>query len=165
MYEPAHMRFDHARGPIYAWFTERGLCAMRLPRSDEHAPRIPVLHSGANDQRVWAMNAALEAFFAGIRQDFACIPLDLSSGTPFQQAVWQGARETPWGSCATYGGLARRIGKAQAARAVGQALGRNPVPIVVPCHRFIAANGALTGFGSGIEWKRELLELEGSLGG
>lgn len=163
MHDPAHMRFDHPRGPLYAWFSASGLRLLRLPREDEPNPRIPVLHSGANDHRVWALHATLEAHFAGMRQNYDCIPLDLSKGTPFQQAVWRTARTTPWGALSSYGELAQAIGKPKAAQAVGQALGRNPVPLAVPCHRFIRHDGGLGGFGSGIEWKRLLLQIEGSL--
>ena len=87
----------------------------------------------------------------------------MSDGTPFQRSVWNAARAIGWGDTATYGTLARRIGKPKAARAVGQALGANPVSIVVPCHRILSGSGGLGGFGAGLPWKRELLRTEGSL--
>lgn len=103
---------------------------------------------------------SLEAYFAGERVDFGGIPLDLD-GTPFQCAVWEGARTIPWGATETYAGLAVRIGRPKAQRAVGQALGANPVPILVPCHRVLAAKNRLGGFSAGLHWKRALLILEG----
>ena len=100
----------------------------------------------------------LEEYFAGGRQQFE-LPLH-PIGTPFQMEVWQELRRIPYGVTISYGELARRIGKPQAMRAVGAANGRNPLPIVVPCHRVIGADGSLTGFGGGLPIKRHLLSLE-----
>ena len=100
----------------------------------------------------------LEEYFAGKRQQFE-LPLH-PIGTPFQMEVWQELRRIPYGITISYGELARRIGKPQAMRAVGAANGRNPLPIVVPCHRVIGADGSLTGFGGGLPIKRHLLGLE-----
>lgn len=100
----------------------------------------------------------LEQYFAGTRQTFE-LPLR-PLGTPFQRAVWQALADIPYGSTISYGELARRIGQPQAMRAVGAANGRNPLPIVLPCHRVIGANGSLTGFGGGLPTKRFLLTLE-----
>lgn len=161
MADPAGFRLDLPRGPIYGWFSRAGLYALRLPTAQNRFERISVLHSSVNDHRVWALHDALEAYFAGVRTDFADIPLDLSKGTAFQQAVWNAARGIPWGTQISYGELARRIDKPRAARAVGQALGANPVPLVVPCHRILAGNGGLGGFGCGLDWKRDLLAIEG----
>ncbi len=86
-------------------------------------------------------------------------------GTPFQLRVWQALREIPYGETITYGELARRIGKPTASRAVGAANGRNPLPIIVPCHRVIGSNGTLTGFYGGLHLKAGLLELEQRHGG
>lgn len=160
MTDVASFRFDHPRGAIYGWFTLDGLRALRLPTDETRFDRVPVLHSAVNDQRVWALHDALDAYFAGVRTGFEEIPLDLSGGTDFRQAVWQAAREIPWGERTTYGELARSIGRPQAARAVGQALGANPVPIVVPCHRIVGGDGDLRGFGCGLDWKRDLLAIE-----
>ena len=97
-------------------------------------------------------------YFAGERQDFD-LPL-APSGTPFQIRVWQELRRIPFGQTISYGELAKRVGNANASRAVGLANGRNPLPIVVPCHRVIGANGKMTGFGGGIWRKEKLLEIE-----
>lgn len=153
--------YEHRRGRILARFSHAGLCSVDLP-AGKRRERVKILHSAANDRRVWELHHAFERYFAGLREDFGPIPLDLSEGTPFQQAVWQAARSVPWGAVSTYGELAGLIGKPKAARAVGQALGANPVSLAVPCHRFIAADGGLGGFGSGLGWKRDLLELEGA---
>ena len=102
----------------------------------------------------------LLAYFAGHRKIFD-LPLN-PLGTPFQVKVWHALAEIPFGSTCSYGDLARRIGKAAAVRAVGAANGRNPLPIVLPCHRVIGSDGSLTGFGGGLPLKQFLLEHEGA---
>ncbi len=102
--------------------------------------------------------AQLDEYFAGERQDFE-LPLH-PIGTPFQLTVWQELRGIRYGETISYGELARRIGNPKAMRAVGAANGRNPLPIVVPCHRVIGADGSLTGFGGGLPIKLHLLSLE-----
>ncbi|HET9257347.1 MAG TPA: methylated-DNA--[protein]-cysteine S-methyltransferase [Pseudonocardiaceae bacterium] len=100
----------------------------------------------------------VDEYFATRRTAFD-LPLALS-GTPFQQKVWAALREIPYGETRSYGQLAERIGCPSAARAVGLANGRNPIGIIVPCHRVVGATGDLTGYGGGVERKRYLLELE-----
>ena len=102
--------------------------------------------------------AQLEAYFAGKlrRFDVALAP----EGTPFQREVWSALTAIPYGETVTYGGLARRLGRPNASRAVGAANGSNPIPIIIPCHRVIGADGSLTGFGGGVAIKRRLLDLE-----
>ena len=105
-----------------------------------------------------AVREQLGAYFAGDLQTF-----DLAiraTGTPFQEAVWAALADIPYGTTESYGGLALRLGDPKAVRAVGTANGRNPLSIVVPCHRVVAADGALTGYGGGVENKRRLLALE-----
>jgi methylated-DNA-[protein]-cysteine S-methyltransferase len=106
--------------------------------------------------------AQLNEYFASIRQTFD-LPLDLTAGTPFQQAVWRALQAIPAGSTNAYGALSQRIGKPAAVRAVAAAVGRNPLSIVVPCHRVIGSQGALTGYAGGLERKAALLALEGAL--
>jgi methylated-DNA-[protein]-cysteine S-methyltransferase len=101
----------------------------------------------------------LAEYFAGRRRRFD-LPL-APAGTDFQRSVWQGLREIPYGTTLSYGELARRVGRPRAVRAVGAANGANPLPVIVPCHRVIGANGRLTGFGGGLPAKMALLELEG----
>ncbi len=100
----------------------------------------------------------LREYFAGRRSDFD-VPLALE-GTVFQRAVWQRLREIPYAATISYGELARRVGNPKASRAVGSANGANPLPIVIPCHRVIAGDGTLGGFGGGLPTKQFLLELE-----
>lgn len=101
----------------------------------------------------------LEAFFAGRLTEFT-VPVEVS-GTEFQKAVWQRLREIHFGQLRTYGDVAREIGRPTAVRAVGGAIGRNPVPVIIPCHRVIGSDDTLTGFGSGLPIKQRLLEIEG----
>ena len=100
----------------------------------------------------------LTEYFAGARRAFD-LPL-AASGTPFQRRVWEALRRIPYGETISYGELARRIGKPTASRAVGAANGRNPIAIVVPCHRVIGADGTLIGYGGGLPVKEALLALE-----
>lgn len=87
--------------------------------------------------------------------------LDFLTATPFQKEVWQEARSIPYGETVSYRRIAEKIGKPKATRAVGGALGKNPLPIIIPCHRVIGINGDLTGFSSGLDVKKRLLEIEG----
>ena len=120
-------------------------------------PHRPVVR----DRRALAeAEGQLREYFAGERTTFD-LPVDLSALTDFDRRVLRAARRLAHGEVASYGGLAREIGRPRAARAVGNALGRNPVAIVVPCHRVIRSDGSLGGYGGGIERKVELLRLEG----
>ena len=111
------------------------------------------------DDRAFAtVSQQLEEYFTGARRTFD-VPLSLT-GNPFEQRVWQALRGIPYGETTSYGEVARRIGSPDAPRAVGLANGRNPVAVIVPCHRVIGADGSLTGYGGGLERKRLLLDLE-----
>lgn len=105
-----------------------------------------------------AVREQLAAYFAGDLQTFRLATR--ASGTPFQRAVWSALADIPYGETVSYGALAERVGDPKAVRAVGAANGRNPLSVVVPCHRVVAADGALTGYGGGVENKRRLLALE-----
>lgn len=111
---------------------------------------VPVLEQAARE---------LEEYFAGERRDFT-VPL-AAKGTAFQRLVWAELRKIPYGTTATYGDIAARIGKSGAAMAVGQANSRNPIPILIPCHRVIGANGKLVGYTGGMHIKKTLLAVEG----
>jgi methylated-DNA-[protein]-cysteine S-methyltransferase len=126
---------------------------------------------GVTDPLLERAAAELKAWFAGTLREFT-VPVALdgarpegarsaSKSTPFRLAVWNAIRSIPYGETRTYGEVARMIGKPLAARAVGQALNRNPVAIIVPCHRVIGGDGSLVGFGGGLERKRLLLAIEG----
>jgi methylated-DNA-[protein]-cysteine S-methyltransferase len=119
---------------------------------DGHGPAGPVL-ARARQQLI--------EYFAGVRTTFD-LPLD-PPGTAFQRQVWDALRTIPYGATTSYSELARRLGDPGATRAVGAANGKNPIPIIVPCHRVIGARGELTGFGGGLDRKRWLLEHEGAL--
>lgn len=108
--------------------------------------------------------AKLQAYFEGDAAALADVPV-ATAGTPFQRAVWDALRAVPFGATVSYGALAARLGRPGASRAVGLANGRNPVAIVVPCHRVIGAGGALTGFGGGLPRKRWLLAHEARYAG
>ena len=108
-----------------------------------------------------AVRRELAAYFAGVPTDFAALTLD-PRGTPFQLRVWQELRRIPWGQTISYGELARRVGNPKASRAVGQANAVNPIPLIIPCHRVIAADGSLGGYSSGLDRKRWLLRHEGA---
>lgn len=159
MLAAANFKFTVDDGALYGYFSSTGLQTLEL-RDVEVAPPM-LLHSAPN--RTWGriLHHLFESYFSGAVVSFREIPLDLGSGTPFQQAVWYAATAISYGEYVTYGELAQRIGKPGAARAVGTALGANPVCLVVPCHRVLAANGNLGGFSAGVHWKRRLLDLEG----
>jgi methylated-DNA-[protein]-cysteine S-methyltransferase len=143
-------------GPLHLTAADGSLTGLRFgggPCTGERADDDPVLV---------AVVAQLTEYFAGARRAFT-VPL-APVGTAFQMAVWEQLRLIPYGTTTSYGELARRLGSPDASRAVGLANGRNPIAIVVPCHRVIGADGSLTGFGGGMAAKRALLDLEaGSL--
>lgn len=154
-------------GPLLIAVGPRGLLAIgfgpdqaRFVERLEKSTGAPVWPS---QERVAAAIEQLSQYLEGQRREFE-LPIDLSLATAFQRKVLQAAERVPAGVVATYGEIARRIGRPRAARAVGQALARNPIPIVVPCHRVVAADGSLTGYsgGAGVETKRQLLALEGA---
>lgn len=143
-------------GPLTLVADDEGLCeicfeAEQRPNTGDHWQRSPTRLAVARKQ--------LDEYFAGKRTAFD-LPLH-PHGTPFQLAVWDALLRIPFGITVSYGELAQRIGKPKAVRAVGAANGRNPIPIIVPCHRVIGADHSLTGYGGGLWIKRALLGLEG----
>ena len=110
-----------------------------------------------------ALQEELDRYFRGEPVTFADVEVDLSGFTEFERAVYRATRAIPFGKVATYGQIAKAIGRPNAPRAVGQALGKNPTSIVIPCHRVVASDGGLGGFTGGLHWKRKLLRLEGVL--
>jgi methylated-DNA-[protein]-cysteine S-methyltransferase len=140
-----------ARGLAGLWF--EGQKHMPDHSAWPEQPAHPVLRRAV---------AQLDEYFSGARTGFE-LPLDLQGGTAFQRSVWQALLAIPSGGTTSYGGLSQRIGKPAAVRAVGAAVGRNPVSIVVPCHRVLGSDGSLTGYAGGLERKSALLQLEGAL--
>lgn len=138
--------------------SDAGIRAILWP--DERDGRVTFDDDVIDGEHVILREAAvqLQAYIDGDRDDFD-LPLD-PAGTDFQRDVWNALLEIPYGQTATYGELADRLDRPGAARAVGAATGRNPISIVVPCHRLVGSTGALTGFAGGIETKRWLLEHE-----
>ena len=150
------MKYTHVDTPIGKLTVVAGATGIRYILWDREAPP-----EGAVEGRSALLDAAvtqIREYFTGNRTTFD-LPLDLE-GTPFQQKVWRELGSIPFGTTISYSEQARRIGRPQAARAVGAANGRNPVPIVLPCHRVIGSGGALTGFGWGLDTKRTLLRHE-----
>jgi len=142
-------------GPLRLTITERGLASVKFCRvGDSSASRLKSKCDLPND-----LVAQLQSYASGRPERFT-VPLDLRAGTAFQQAVWLTLRKIPRGETRSYAWVARKIGKPKAARAVGTACGANPVPIIVPCHRVVASDGSLGGFGGGLPLKRRLLALE-----
>lgn len=138
---------------------EGWLCGMYMTEQ-KHRPALAA-ELRRDDGAVADARAQLAAYFARELRSFD-LPLR-PSGSPFQREVWQALREIPFGTTVTYGTIARRIGQPTASRAVGLANGRNPIGIIVPCHRVVGANGSLVGYGGGLERKRWLLQHEGVL--
>jgi methylated-DNA-[protein]-cysteine S-methyltransferase len=146
--------YESPLGPLAIAAGPRGLTTLSFPggrgaaRAERH--RDPAALAGAVAQ--------LEEYFAGERRAFE-LPLDLH-GTPFQRRVWAQLRRLPYGATVTYTELAAAVGRPDIVRAVAGAVGRTPVPVVVPCHRVVGAGGALTGYGGGLQRKAALLDLE-----
>lgn len=138
----------------------RALTRVRLPGEKPAAATDDTARRIRDSEPFAAVIAQLDEYFAGRRRKFE-LPL-APSGTPFQLKVWRELRKIPYGKTITYAVLAHRAGNDAACRAVGAANGRNPLPIIVPCHRVIGSDGSLTGFGGGLAAKRKLLELEGA---
>lgn len=147
---------DSPAGPLRLVGKDGALASIQFLAGTRPAPLDPCWEP---DPRPFAgIVAQLEEYFAGRRRTFDIVLQ--ATGTPFQRAVWDALRTIPYATTCSYGALARRIGSPAAIRAVGAANGANPLPIVVPCHRVIGADGSLTGFGGGLPIKRMLLQLE-----
>jgi len=151
-----------SEGDFVARYSGRGLCGLSFPTGTKR--RSP--NSGGDGApahiRRWhvAASRALRSALAG-RAPRRLPPLDLSAGTEFQRQVWRVLRRIGWSRTWSYGQVARALGNPRAVRAVGGACGANPIPVLVPCHRVLAANGGLGGFSGGLSWKRALLRCEG----
>lgn len=152
-----YTRIASPLGPLLLAATEQGIRGVYF---DQHRypPRMEAWREHDAHPLLRSLTLQLEEFFAGKRERFT-LPLDLV-GTPFQCAVWQALQELPFGARSTYRAIATQVGKPAAVRAVGTAIGRNPVSIVVPCHRVVGSDGSLHGYAGGLTRKQSLLELE-----
>jgi methylated-DNA-[protein]-cysteine S-methyltransferase len=168
------MRITRIKTPLgvfIASYSARGLSQLEFPskrsrpkRKTNRAqpsnhPALPAPSSALLARWERATAAALRKALAGHRPG-KLPPLDWSSGTSFHQRVWAALQRIPPGQVQTYAQVAAAVGRPRAARAVGAACGANPIPVLVPCHRIVAANGGLGGFSAGLAWKRRLLQLE-----
>jgi len=154
-------RYESPMGTMLLAASERGLAGVWFV-GQRHGPDTRGWYEDPEHPVLRQAVAQLVEYFAGERSTFD-LPLDLQGGTPFQQSVWDALLRIPRGGTTSYAELARRLGKPQAARAIGAAVGRNPVSIVVPCHRVLGTDGTLTGYAGGLERKTALLQLEGAL--
>lgn len=156
MNSASHTILDSPVGPLVLAARDGALVGLYYQRY-RHLPDLATL--GRDDRRAFATaTEQLDAYFHGALTTFD-VPIS-PSGTPFQMSVWRALRDIPYGSTETYAQVARRIGHDRAVRAVGAANGRNPISIIVPCHRVIGTDGGLTGYGGGVDAKRLLLDLE-----
>ena len=153
---------DTPVGPLRLYFSDQGLTALEFAEEETSPEPIQDVPPPHLQPCIDAAKRELKAYFQGIHTDFAALALD-PRGTPFQRRVWQELQRIPRGQSISYKELAERIGNPKAARAVGQANGRNPIPLIIPCHRVIAADGGLGGYSSGLDRKRWLLHHEGAL--
>ncbi len=151
-------RIDSPLGSVVLAATDQGLAGLWFD-DQKHQPQWQDWPERDDDPVLRLAVAELDQYFDGERTGFD-LPLDLRGGTPFQQSVWQALLQIPHGVCTTYGTLAKALDKPQAVRAVGTAVGRNPLGIIVPCHRVLGADGSLTGYAGGLGRKAALLTLE-----
>ncbi len=156
---------DIPRGKIFLAKTDKGLSFATFIKNQNQLREIKSLFKKKgiplelNDEPFRAEEKLFQRYFEGKKEDFTSLALDFISGTPYQRRVWLEARQIPYGQTATYKSLAHRL-KHKGYRSVGQAMSRNPLLIIIPCHRVVGSDGSLTGFGLGLEFKEYLLRLE-----
>ena len=157
---------DSPIGPLLVAATEHGLCRVWFRPDPERqldslartfGPRVLRSHAS-----VASAERQLDEYFDGRRESFE-LDVDLRAAAPFARTVLEELGRVPYGQTTTYGTLAAKVGAPRAARAVGTVMNRNPIPIVLPCHRVVGANGSLTGYAGGLDLKERLLRLEGAL--
>lgn len=163
----AYFLFENELG----WMGIRGfegrLTRLVLPKPSRDDAKVALL-AGAMHEAVetnFDFSGVAEqvlAYFRRVPVDFECL-VELEGASDFDKAVWAAAREVGYGTTTSYGNIARRIGLPAGARAVGRALGRNRVPLIIPCHRIVCSDGSLGGFADGLDWKQRLLRIEGQI--
>ena len=154
----AYDNYESPQGPMLITATPKGLAGVYF-KGQKHFPKKREWQRDLRHPVLRRARRELEEYFAGRRRRFE-VALD-PDGTPFQRSVWKAISRVGFGKTITYGALAAKAGSPGSARAAGAATGRNPISIVVPCHRIMGANGALTGYAGGLQRKRALLALEG----
>jgi len=155
----AYDQYDSPHGTILLTATPKGLAGVYF-QGQKHFPNKREWRRDARHPLLRQARRELQEYFAGRRRRFD-VPIDLQ-GTPFQRSVWKSIAKVAFGRTMTYAELARRAGHPGSARAAGAATGRNPLGIVVPCHRILGSNGSLTGYAGGLQRKRAFLALEGA---
>ncbi len=158
-----HRHLETPLGPLVLARTAQGLCGVWFEEGQKDGPapgRYPRAQDDAHDALLQRVSAQLQAYFTG-QPLLLEVPIDLSAGTAFQQAVWRELLRLRHGELGSYGAIARAIGRPSAVRAVGAAVGRNPISLLVPCHRVLGSGGQLTGYAGGLWRKQALLRLEG----
>ncbi|GAB3146274.1 methylated-DNA--[protein]-cysteine S-methyltransferase [Amycolatopsis sp. NPDC004378] len=153
----SHTVVDSPCGPLTLVAEDAALCGLYM-HEQRHRPAEATFGAPGSAEVFARTEIQLKEYFAGQRREFD-LPLAFA-GTPFQRTVWTALLEIPYGETASYGELAQLLGKPSAARAVGLANGKNPISIIVPCHRVLGSTGSLTGYGGGLERKRYLLDFE-----
>ena len=161
--ELAYKEIASPVGKLKLVASDKGLTAVLWEHDKPTRVRLAQMIKNENHPILLQAQRQIEEYLAGKRDTFS-VPLDLN-GTPFQKDVWEQLLAIPFGETRSYGQLARVLGKPQAMRAVGAAIGRNPISIIVPCHRVIGSSGKLTGFAGGLDTKAQLLTLEKSAPG
>ncbi|MCS1351712.1 methylated-DNA--[protein]-cysteine S-methyltransferase [Mechercharimyces sp. CAU 1602] len=162
-------RMESPIGPLTLGCTQKGVCALSFGSGDAIIAQLKAwgkrwfrsITIEENEQELQLVAEQLQTYFNSTRRSFD-VPLDLY-GTPFQKRVWEVLETIPYGESRSYKEIAQAIGSPKAVRAVGGANNKNPIPIIIPCHRVIGHSGSLVGYGGGLEKKKVLLELEGLL--
>ena len=158
---------DSPIGPLMIASTDRGVCEICFGQNETESQFLHHLRTRGfrpihNQTAISNVAAQLAEYFRGERDHFE-VPFDVSGTTPFTQAVLKATAEVPFGHLTSYRGIAERIGQPSATRAVGNALGRNPIPVLIPCHRIVRSDSSLGGYTGGLQIKEKLLALEGAL--
>lgn len=157
---------DSPIGPLTIVVTPKGVCKLEFGGVDQTLAKMRVWANKKffknemmqNDEEISYVTSQLSEYFSGERLTFD-LPLVLQ-GTPFQKKVWEALQQIPYGETRTYKDIAQSIGAPKAIRAVGNANNKNPLPVIIPCHRVIGSNGSLVGYGGGLDKKHDLLEIE-----
>lgn len=165
---PGHHVFETAFGFCGAGWTSEGLARFTLPMAEpamvtsQITRHLPASQAAEPEGAMADLVDAARRYFSGSREDFSHVPIDLAGVDPFRRALYAAMRKLAFGETVTYGGLCARAGFPNAARETGMAMGRNPLPLIIPCHRVLAAGGRIGGFSApgGVATKQKMLALE-----